>query len=260
MGRYRRFRQRVEAFTQKFYLNGSLLIPGAFRRAEQYEEEHSPREPVTSAAPNIGHDTDSYSSDWAHMVDLWTRALYTSLSGRLQREDETITEGHKHDDYRTELEWREVARFTPLGDVQGTAGPALSGGIVYVDHTAVRDAMNCMFHVDDQYGSLDMWVRIAQPAPGAGGAPDGWLEVKGDLYDLNTSATAVVATLANPALESKAAGVQFTNRWLGPITVPLSGCVVTRGLRFVLVRVQTRILVAGTVGGIYDVLFAKPRR
>jgi len=259
MGRYARFRAGVLAYANRLWRGNNSNNNPAGMRGETISAEHYPQEPVTGFAPNVGHDTDSYSSDWALFVDLWTRALYTSLSGRLLRGDVTITEGHKHDNYRTDLEWREIARFSPLGDNQGTAGPDASKGLVYIDNTAVANTMNCMFHVDDQFSSIDMFVRIAQPAPGAAAA-DGWLEISAELIDLNTDVTVIVKTLANPSIQSIAAGLQFPDKSMGPITIDLRDCAVTRGLYFVLVRVKAKVRTAGVVGGLYEVLFAKTRR
>lgn len=261
MGRYARFRQAVlnRFRTAARNFNFNPWVSKIWMHAENFAEEHYPQEPLTSAAPNMGHDTDSYSSDWALLVDHWTRALTVALTGRLMRGDIDVTEGHKHDNYRTDLEWREVARFSPLGDNQGTGGPPESKGLIYIDDAAVSEALNCMFHVDDQFNSLDMFVRIAQPAPGSVGG-DGWLEISAELYDLNTSTTTLVKTLANPSIQSIAAGLQFPNKWMGPIPVDLRDCASVRGLRWVLVRVSVRVRAGGTLGGLYEVVFTKPRR
>lgn len=248
MGRYARFRAAI-------IRKGRRLLHGA-----HYPAEHYPAEPLVSAAPNLGHDTDSYSSAWAYLVDLWSRALTVALSGRLMRDDVTVSAGHAHDDYRTELEWREIVRWRPLGDNQGTSGPAASKGLLYVTSTSSLDALDGMVHVDDQHTSLDLYARVAQPAPGATGSPDGWLEIKAQLYDLNTDPTVVVRTTTGLSIESKSGGIQHPDRWLGPASVYIGDCAVVRGQRWILLKIQVRVRAAGTKGGLYEVLLAKQRR
>lgn len=247
MGRYAQFRAAVARTAARI-------------RGQEYQKEHYPKEPARGAAPNVGHDTDSYSSDWALFVDYWSRALAVSLGGRLMRGDIAVTQGHKHDDYRTELEFQEVARFRPLGDNQGTGGPAASKGLLCVTSTTPTDCLNCFFHVDDHLTELDLFVRVAQPAPGAPGAPDGWLEVEADIYDLNNSTTVVLRTLSKLSIESKAGGVQFPNYTLGPARLYIGDSVVVRGQRWIQVKLRARVLVAGTIGGIWEVKIGRQRR
>lgn len=257
MGRYRRFRQEVLSYAAKLFTPTGPSAPRV--RGRTIEEEHYPKEPLIGAAPNMGHDTDSYSSDWALFVDYWTRALYTSLSGRVLRDDVTITAGHEHDDYRTDIEWREFGRWRPLGDNQASGGPSESKGLLYVTTTSATEAMNLTCHIPEQFSSADLFVRVAQPAPGAP-TPDGWLEVSGELRDLNTDVTATVQAISSMSVNSISGGVQFPDRWMGPVPVPLGGCAVVRGHYWVMLRLSARVRASGTIGGIYEVRLGKVRR
>ncbi len=259
MGRYARFRAWV--FSRAGWLWRPTPATGSPSgiRAENYAEEHYPQEPLLGAAPNFGHDTDSYSSDWAHFVDLWTRSLAVSLGGRLMRADITVDGGHKHDDYRTDIEWREFCRVRILGDNQGTSGPDDSKGLAYITSDTALEVFSMMTHLDDQWNSADLFVRVAQPAPGAT-TPDGWLEISAELIDLNDDVTVVVANLSKMAIESKAGGVQFPNRWLGPVQVPLAGLTIVRGQYWICIRIYARVLAAGTIGGVFEAKLGKVRR
>lgn len=242
MGRYARFR-------------ALMLHP-----APTYPEEHYPQEPIISAAPNLGHDTDSHHSGWAYLVDLWTRALAVALGGRLMRSDILVTAGHRHDDYRTEVEWMEILRVRPLGDNQGTSGPGESKDLLYINSTLVKNCFWLMVHIPSWYEELELYVRVAQPAPGAP-TPDGTLEVTAQLYDLiDSGPTLIVETVGPMSLESKIGGIQFPNKWIGPLRINVESWVPLRGVKWLGVQIQARAYPAGAIGGIWEAKLGKNRR
>ncbi len=239
MGRYERFRQStINKFKHLVGFSGG--VPITQRRESEYREQHYPREPLTAAAPNMGHDTDSYNSDWALFVDYWSRALYTSLTGKLLRGDVDITGGHKHDSYLDDLEWIDFARVRSTGDNQGLLGPPEAKHGLYYNNTGAGRDLNLMCHVPTQFSGVDVLYRVSQPAPGSTG--DGWLNILPEVYDLNTDPATPVKDLGGASLLSVAAGVTFPNYWVGPNHIDLRSFAIVRGFYWVRVRVRGRIL------------------
>ena len=255
MGRYAQFRQAIV----RRLANG--VDNWLQRGVETYQEEHFPDEYIHGSPPNFGHDTDTFSSDWAFTLgDLLSRGLAVALGGRLLREDITVVEGHRHNDYRTDLEWRDFTRVRPLGDSQGPAGPSASKPLWYIANTVSIAGLSVVAHLPEHIESVDLYVRVAQPAPSAPGAPNGWLIIESQLYDLNTSVSIVVRQLTPLSILSVAGGVQHPNRWLGPARVRVDDCAIVRNIRFILVKVNARVLTAGTIGGVWEAKLSRPRR
>ena len=250
MGRYVIFRQKVErALKARWASNGA--VP-AF--VQTYPEQHYPDEPALGLPPNLGHDTDTHSADWADVVDKNTRALAVSLSGKLQRDDITVNGGHAHDDYLTELEWQNFGRWRPLGDNQGTGGPNASKGLLYVSSTTPTDAIVMMGHVPSYIKEVEVWVRVSQPAPGAGGTPNGWLWITVEGYDLNNAGFASLLFNKGFALQSVAAGMQHANVWLGPLVLDVTtlAFTVVRSQRWVAVKLVPFVSAGGTLGAVWE--------
>ncbi len=258
MGRYERFRQTTVTYFRKIFNVGNGSTPVMFQnRGSDYAAQHYPREPLISAAPNIGHDTDSYNSDWALLVDYWSRALYTSLTGKLLRSDVDISNGHKHDTYLDDIDWIEFARVRPLGDNQGLLGPPEAKATAYISNTGGSRDINLMCHVPTQFSGVDVLYRVSQPAPGGSG--DTWLYLFPEVYDLNTDPTTPVKDLGGAGILSVTGGVQFPNYWLGPNHIDLRSFAVVRGMYWVRVRVRAKVGAAGE-GAISEVLLGKVRR
>lgn len=241
MGRYLPFRAVVARLLKPLF--------------ETYPEQHYPDEPILGLPPNLGHDADTYSADWADQADKNTRGLVTSLSGKLQRGDIEVTGGHAHDDYLTELEFQNFGRWRPLGDNQGTGGPAESQGLLYVTNTAPGFALTITAHLPGHIRQVELWVRVAQPAPGATGTPDGWLWINVEGYDLNGDQFATLQLTRSFAVQSVLGGMQHPDEWLGPLVIDLeaTGMTPTRGLWWVAFHLFPFVSAGGTIGGLWEV-------
>lgn len=250
MGRFKPFRLGLTHFIKSVWVANFALPPVL----DSYQEQHWPDEPILGQPPNLGHDADTYSADWAESADRNTRGLVTSLSGKLQRGDITVTAGHAHEDYLTELEYQNFGRWRPLGDNQGTGGPDASKGLLYVTNTAVGGELLLMAHIPEHIRDVELWVRVSQPAPGAGGTPDGWLWINALGYDLNGDQFATLEVTRTFAAQSVAGGVQVVNQWIGPLVLDLEmlNFTTSRGQWWVAFLLQPVVSAGGTIGGLWE--------
>ncbi len=264
MGRVSIFRQLLWARAKRLWspLTSIVNAPNFGIIGEGYPEEHYPDEPALGMPPNLGHDTDSYSADYADIVDKNTRALAVSLGGSLMRDDIEVEGGHAHADYKTELDWQNFGAWRPLGDNQGSGGPDESKHLLYVTTTAPVDGIVMTAHIPEHIRDVEIWVRVAQPAPGATGTPDGWLRIGVETFDLHNDLFGTVMSSNAFALLSIAAGMQHPDKWLGPMTIDLVKLdfQIIRGQRWIAVKLSPYVSAGGTIGGLWEAALRRRSR
>ncbi len=219
---------------------GSTFWQAVFqhRGSEDLADEHYPKEPIIGAPPNIGHDTDSFSSDWAYFVDRWSRALYTSLSGKLMRDDVAISAGHKHDTPFDDLHWQEFGRVRPTGNNQGIGGPDEAEDYAYCATSSGGSGMNMLCHIPTQHNAADLFVRIASPLPGSADGDRFYLLI--DVYDMLTDVV-TPAYSRIMSITSVTGSLLFPNKWLGPSTIKVKDFASIRGMYWIRIRCRGQL-------------------
>jgi len=130
-------------------------------RAQLYAPPQEER--LTGMPANIGHESDPYGSALSELSRTNHSALYRSATGQDLDEDQTIAEGHKHDDQDHAILWHQIGSwiFTEDSDSGGREGKLVTA-------TALTD----LALIPWRFSAGDAWnqrfflrVRVSNPAP-----------------------------------------------------------------------------------------------